>query len=191
MQIKQQKTNHSRLYDDCQYSIVQILEEMLFLCCQNCKASTAKKLHDVCYFKRCTRFRIYKLCRSYYFPYISNHQNQVERNYMAKESVICYAWIYFWSRRQEFISYNRMKMDTAIVRTFALAKSISLTFRAVKFVLFSRCLCGSNGSSQQLQFKVFFTITLHYYVVHSTKKCSLTCNWRQILIIRQDLAMVY
>lgn len=92
---------------------------------------------------------------------------------------------------RSFISCNRTKMDTAIVRTFALTKSISLTFRAVKFVLFSRCLCGSNGSSKQLQSEIFFTITLHYYLVHSTKKYSLTCKWGQILIIRQDLPIVY
>jgi len=56
---------------------------------------------------------------------------------------------------RSFISYNRMKMDTAIVRILDLTKSISLTVRAANFVLFSRCLCGSNGSSQQLQLKVF------------------------------------
>lgn len=60
---------------------------------------------------------------------------------------------------RSFTSCNCMKMDTAIVRTFALTTSVSLTFRAVKFVLLSGLLCGNNGSSQQLQFKVFFTIT--------------------------------
>lgn len=49
MQMKQQKINHSRLYNDCQYSTVQILEEMLFLCCQNRKASTAKKKNYTMY----------------------------------------------------------------------------------------------------------------------------------------------
>lgn len=83
---------------------------------------------------------------------------------------------------RSFISCNCMIMDTAIVGTFAITKSINLTFRVVKFVLFSRCLCGSNGSFQQLQLELFFTITLHNYLLHSTKKCSLTCNCRQILI---------
>lgn len=44
MQMKQQQINHSRLYDDYQYSIVQVfLEERLFLCHPNTTASTAKK----------------------------------------------------------------------------------------------------------------------------------------------------
>lgn len=94
MQMKQQKINHSSLCDDCQYSIVQtFLEESQFLCCQNSKASTVKTLYDVCYSKRYTKFtdRVLQLCCSYYFPYIANHQHQVQGNYMAKESVICYA----------------------------------------------------------------------------------------------------
>lgn len=138
-----------------------------------------------------TRFRdkVWQRCRSYYFPYNSNDQKQVEGNYMAKS---------LWSAMQEyisdlagrsFISCNCMKMDTAIVRTFALITSVSLTFRAVKCVLLSRFLCGNNGSSQQLQFKVFFTIP--WLLIKWMKECSLTCNWGQILINRQDLTMVY
>lgn len=43
MQMKQQQINHSRLYDDYQYSIVQtFFKERLFLCCSNSKTSTAK-----------------------------------------------------------------------------------------------------------------------------------------------------
>lgn len=41
MQIKQQ-INHSSFYDACQYSVAQVLDERLFLWCQNNNVNTAK-----------------------------------------------------------------------------------------------------------------------------------------------------
>lgn len=123
-----------------------------------------------------TRFRdkVLQLCHSYYFLYNSNDQKQFEGNYMAKS--LCSAMQEYISdlAGRSFISCNCMKMDTAIVRTFALTTSASPTVRAVKFVLCSRFLCGNNGSSQQLQFKVF--LQFHDYLIKSMNKCSLTCN---------------
>lgn len=86
---------------------------------------------------------------------------------MIKSKLKGITWQSLWSAMQEYISdlagrslisCNWMKMDTTIVRTFALITSASLTVRAVRFVLCSRFFCGNNGSSQQHQFKVFFTI---------------------------------
>lgn len=116
-----------------------------------------QKIQCVCYWKR------YKIQRQsittmpfLIFPYNSNDQKQVEGNYMAKS--LCSAMQECISdlAGRSFISCDCMKMGTAIVKTFA--TSASLTVRAVKFVVCSRLLCGNNGNTQQLQFKVFFTI---------------------------------